>query len=68
MGTRLSSGCVFIFYFVFSFSFCLLQMFVICGNYLIEKKYCVFVTLQQSDSSVDGKNGELLNRNVQTTS
>ena len=66
MGIRLSSGCVFIFYIVFSF--CLLQMFVICGNYLIEKKYCVFVTLQQSNSSVDGKNGELLNRNMQTTS
>ena len=29
---------MFIFYIVFSLSFCLLQTFVICGNYLIEKK------------------------------
>ena len=38
MGIRFSSSCVFIFYIVFSFSFCLLQAFVICGNYLVEKK------------------------------
>ena len=38
MGIRFSSSCVFIFYIVFSLSFCLLQMFVIRGNYLIEKK------------------------------
>ena len=37
MGIRFSSSCVFIFCIVFSFSFCLLQMFVICGNYLIGK-------------------------------
>ena len=38
MGMSFSSGCVFIFYIVFSFSFCLLQTFVIRGYYLIEKK------------------------------
>ena len=38
MGIRFSSSCVFIFYIVFPFSFCLLQLFVICENYLIEKK------------------------------
>ena len=37
-GIKFSSSCVFIFYIVFSCSFCLLQMFVICGKYLIEKK------------------------------
>ena len=38
MGVRFSSSCVFVFYIVFSFSFCLLKMFVIWGNFLIEKK------------------------------
>ena len=38
MGIRFSSSSMFIFYIVFSFSFCLLQTFVIRGNYLIEKK------------------------------
>ena len=38
MGVRYSNGCVFIFHVVSSFSFCLLQTFVIRGNYLIEKK------------------------------
>ena len=37
MGIRFSSSCVFIFYIVFSFLFCLSQMFVIRGNYLTEK-------------------------------
>ena len=45
MGIRFSSSCVFIFFIVFSFSFCMLLMFVICGNYLIEKKiYTVQIT------------------------
>ena len=38
MGIRFSSSFVFIFYILFLFSFCLLQMFVIHRNYLIEKK------------------------------
>ena len=38
MGIRFSSSCTFIFYIVFSFSVFLLQMFVICGIYLTEKK------------------------------
>ena len=38
MDIKFGSSCVFIFYIVFSFSFCMLQMFVICGNDLIEKK------------------------------
>ena len=38
IGIRFSSSCVYIFYIVFSFSFCLLQTFVIRGNYLTEKK------------------------------
>ena len=38
MGVRYSSGCVFIFHVVSSFSFWLLQTFVTRGNYLIEKK------------------------------
>ena len=38
MGIRFSTSCVFIFYIVFSFSFCLLLTFVVRGNYLIEKK------------------------------
>ena len=38
MGIRFSSSCVFIFYIVFTFLFCLLQTFVIRGIYLIEKK------------------------------
>ena len=38
LGIRFSTSCVFIFYIVFSFSFCLLQTFVIHGNYLIENK------------------------------
>ena len=38
MGIRFSSSCMFIFYIAFSFSFCLLQTYVISGNYLIEKK------------------------------
>ena len=39
MGIRFSKSCVFIFYIVFSFSFCLFQTFVIHRNYLIEKKH-----------------------------
>ena len=38
MAIKFSISCAFIFYIVFSFSFCLLQIFVIRGNYLIEKK------------------------------
>ena len=33
-----SSSCMFIFYIVFSFSVYLLQMFVVCGIYLTDKK------------------------------
>ena len=43
MGISFSSSCVFIFYIVFSFSFCLLQTFVIRGNYLIEKKKMKYI-------------------------
>ena len=38
MGISFSSSCVLISYIVFSFSFCLLQAFVIPRDYLIEKK------------------------------
>ena len=29
-------------------------------KHIIKKNSCAFVTLRQSDSSIDGKNGELL--------
>ena len=55
MGIRFGSNCVFIFYVVFSFSFCLLQMSVICGNYSIEKKNAepTFFSYKMLDESLN---------------
>ena len=47
----------FIFYFVFSFLFCLLQMFVIHWNYLIEKKCLMFLVLYDNVSICSSASG-----------